>query len=164
MWNTYRKQRILSARELLRVTRPDINQIIQLKRIIWTLVVLILASTVFFSRQQLSSRPIFFLVFILTTLSLFFLISKVALNINPIIFTEEGIMQKWNKALLWKDIEGYPWMPVGKTFSLLRIFPSNSMPIFWQIDNIKGGFGAIHSESKKKIEELLQNKGIKYEG
>jgi hypothetical protein len=86
----------------------------------------------------------------------------VALNINPIIFTEEGIMQKWNKALLWEDIEGYLWMPVGKNFSLLRIFPSNSMPIFWQIDNIKGGFGAIHSDSKKAIEEMLQTKGIKY--
>jgi hypothetical protein len=94
----------------------------------------------------------------------FFLISEAALNINPIIFTEEGIMQKWNKALLWEDIEGYLWMPAGKNFSLLHIFPSNSMPVFWQIDNIKGGFGAIHAGSKKDIEEILQTKGIKYEG
>lgn len=164
MWNDYRKQRILSGGEILRITRPDINQLIQLKRIIWTLGLIALASTAFFSRALLSSHLMFFLFFILTTVSLFFLISKVALNINPIIFTEEGIIQKWNKALLWEDIEGYLWMPVGKNYSLLRIFPSNSMPIFWQIDNIKGGFGSIHSDSKKVIEDLLQSKGIKFEG
>jgi hypothetical protein len=164
MWNAYRKQRILSGRELLRVSRPDEKQIIQLQRIIWILGIIILSSTAFLNRSQLSAHPIFYLVFILTPLSLFFLISKVALNNTPIIFTEEGIMQEWNKALLWTEIEGYLWMPVGKNYSLLRIFPSNSMPIFWQIDNIKGGFGAIHSDSKKAIEELLQSKGIKYEG
>jgi hypothetical protein len=99
-----------------------------------------------------------------TAISLGFIILKIGLNTNPIVFTEEGIIQEWNKAVLWEDIEGYIWMPFGKDYSLLRIFPSNSMPIFWQIDNIKGGFGPIHSDSKKQIEELLQNKGIKYEG
>ena len=164
MWNAYRKQRILSGRELLRITRPDTNQIIQLQRIIWILGVIILASTMFFSRAQVSSHPIFFLVFILTTLALFSLISKVALNINPIIFTEEGIIQKWNKAVLWQDIEGYLWIPMGRNYSLLRTFPSNSMPIWMQIDNIKGGFGTIHSDSKEAIEDLLHSRGMKYEG
>ena len=73
-------------------------------------------------------------------------------------------MQKWNKAVLWQDIEGYLWMPMGTNYSLLRIFPSNSMPIWMQIDNVKGGFGTIHSDSKKAIEVLLQSKGMKYEG
>jgi len=164
MWNSYRKNKILSGREILRVTRPDINTIDSLKRIIGISAVAILVVSLIFNWPQFSSHLLFFFVFMFTTTSFGFMILKIGLNTNPIIFTEEGIIQEWKKALLWEDIEGYIWIPVGKNFSLLRIFPSNSMPIFWQIDNIKGGFGAIHSDSKKSIEDLLLSKGIKYEG
>lgn len=162
MWQTYRNKKILSGRELLRITRPDISTLKYVKGIVWSISAVVLIAAVIFNWNQMTSYVGFFSFLIILLPCFIFIILHLGINTNPIIFTEEGITQSW-KSVLWKDIEGYQWIPISQNFSILRVFPSNSMPISMQLNNIRGGFGTIHSDSKKSIEDLLLSKGIKYQ-
>ena len=170
MWQTYRHKKILSGRELLRITRPDIKTLKYVKGVVWSISAVVLIATVIFNwNQMISSVELFsMLKLFLPLFCLIFIILHIGMNTNPIIFTEEGIIQSWKsflwKSFLWTDIEEYQWIPISQKFSMLIVCPSNSMPIFMQLNNIRGGFGPIHSDSKKSIEDLLLSKGIKYQG
>jgi hypothetical protein len=105
MWNSARKQSILSGRALLRITRPDIKKIIILKRSIWASAVLVTLLIVISSWPQIKAQlPLFSLLLLLSMIIIAALLTRV-MSTQPVIFTEEGIMQKWNKAVLWSDMD-----------------------------------------------------------
>ncbi len=156
-----RKQEIEDAHELLRTIRPDKNKIIKVRIIVWSLAIVAVMLFVYVNLLMKKIPQVFFSSTIILLFFLLFYCLHVAINTHSVILTEKGLIQKWNQAFYWKDIEEYRWIPSGKKYFILRVFPSNSMPLLMQINNTRGGFGLIYEDYIPKIEDLFKQNGIR---